>query len=338
MTETVSESPRTTWNVYKTDTQEIKKLEDIRDLSQPEVFRFLLLFYKDKGRLPTKKEEWDIFLRDQISKKEIYIHLKEHPADSRFMFKKYTDQQNFIRELCDPENPIHVPEVLKELSEKFQIENLKEDISEFQTKKIRLQGEVNKLSSEISEKSSELSEIENRLLPMKVDKESLEKEAANIRSDEGIQRLEKFIGKVTTITTSIIQGSPELHILKERKIGRDQLQLIEDLRDDTTSLSEYLKSNDFINSAKLDSMREALYKEMERIAEDNKTYAGENIGKNEVKVIEMLSEAISPYDNLKGSEIINGFQMGRLIGVVQDAIQLLQKSQVRFENIKRRIK
>lgn len=335
MTESLSELPRTTWNVYKDDTKEIKKIEDTRDLSQPEVFRFLLRFYRDKGRFPDKKEDWEIFLRDQISKKEIYTHLRDHPDHSKFMFKKYTDQQNFIRELCDPENPIHVPEVFNQLKEKFEIEGVKENLSEMKSRKIKLQNEINKLSSEIDQKSSELFEIENRLDPMKIDMDVLEKQVANIRSDEGLTKILKFIEKVKSVATTIIEGSPELHILKERKLDRNQLQLVENLRDLSSELPDYLSSNDFISEAKLDEQRKELLEQIKKVSEENKVYANENIGKNSDKVIETLLSAISPYLDTKGSDVISGYQMGRLVGIIQDSIRVLEKSKSRYDNLKR---
>ena len=39
---------------------------------------------------------------DKATNEELYSYLKENPTASRFIFRKYSANQSFLKELCDP--------------------------------------------------------------------------------------------------------------------------------------------------------------------------------------------------------------------------------------------
>ena len=56
-----------------------------------------------------------------VTNEELYTYLKENPKASLFIFNKYKNNRDFIKELCDPRNPIYLETVAENLKETLQI-------------------------------------------------------------------------------------------------------------------------------------------------------------------------------------------------------------------------
>lgn len=93
----------------------------------------------------------DFLFSGEATNEEIYSYLKEHPETSPFLYKKYKSNQGFIKELCDPENPIFIPSVREYLKDVIVIENVREDLSLLQNRQTKLRSEISLLEEELRE-------------------------------------------------------------------------------------------------------------------------------------------------------------------------------------------
>ena len=87
----------------------------------------------------------------EASNEEVYVFLKDHPESSLFLFKQYKANQSFIKNLCDPENPIFIPQVSEYMKDLFAVETVQEDITNLENRQRKLQHEIGLLEEELTE-------------------------------------------------------------------------------------------------------------------------------------------------------------------------------------------
>ena len=120
---------------------------------------------------------------------EIYSYLKENPSASRFIFKKYTANQSFLKELVDPENPIYLEDVANNLKEIYQIKEEIENVEKLRSERGKLNNELTKLRDEIKQVEDEYDVIHDNLEKIKKENEEYSRQRTNIRTDKGLEML-----------------------------------------------------------------------------------------------------------------------------------------------------
>ena len=92
----------------------------------------------------------------------VYGYLKNNPGASEFIYKKYSKLRSLIAELCDPKNPLYLPEVAENLKEIVTLENAKEDLKSIQDRIGFLGSERDKLQATVDEKVKEYNDFEEK--------------------------------------------------------------------------------------------------------------------------------------------------------------------------------
>ena len=82
---------------------------------------------------------------DKVTNEELYVYLKEKPTASLFIFDKYKANRDFIKELCNPSNPIYLEMVAENLKATFQITEAKEDIESLNRERSNARNQLNDL-------------------------------------------------------------------------------------------------------------------------------------------------------------------------------------------------
>lgn len=145
----------------------LSKLYQILRTGHVKIVHEIIEEYKntDKNQnLNNENENSPPFLfTDRATNEELYAYLKENPSASRFIFKKYTANQSFLKELCDPENPIHLEEVAKNLQNVYKLQDDEQRAREIEDKISRLDHESEKLKEEIKEYETEYDTINGNL-------------------------------------------------------------------------------------------------------------------------------------------------------------------------------
>ncbi|MCL4480401.1 MAG: hypothetical protein M1113_02825, partial [Candidatus Thermoplasmatota archaeon] len=135
---------------------------------------------------------------------ELYSYLKENPSASRFIFKKYTANQSFIKELVDPENPIYLDGVANNLKEIYQIKEEIENVEKLRSEKGNLNNEISKLRDEIKLVEDEYDGIYGNLEKIRKEDEEYSRQRTNIRTDKGLEMLEQSIKEITTFQNTFL--------------------------------------------------------------------------------------------------------------------------------------
>lgn len=186
----VARSNLATVGVLKED-KEILDKNNVK-LNQDFIHRAVRQFVKNKEdskeilSLQIEKNTPSFLFTDKTTNEELYTYLKEDPSASRFIFKKYTADQSFLRELCDPENPIYLEEVAKNLQNIYQVKEEEKNIRELQEERSRLERENEKLRKEIEEAEKEYDMIFNNLDAVKKEDENYNMQRSNIRTGQGL--------------------------------------------------------------------------------------------------------------------------------------------------------
>lgn len=89
---------------------------------------------KSSGITNDKGEEIPAFLfTTEATNEEIFAYLKNNPQYSEFLYKTYTNNQSFIRELCDPASSLHLSRVREYLQETLDLDKEKEKLAGIQS-------------------------------------------------------------------------------------------------------------------------------------------------------------------------------------------------------------
>ena len=103
-------------------------------LNQEFVHEYVMQFLENKNKpekevlsveIEKKKDDIPAFLfTDTVTNDELYGYLKKKPEASQFIYDKYKGNQNFIKELCNPKNPIYLGEVAENLKKLYEYQEI----------------------------------------------------------------------------------------------------------------------------------------------------------------------------------------------------------------------
>ena len=109
----------------------------------------------------TQKEETPSFLfTNTVTNDELYTYLRKNPTASKFIFNKYKNNRDFIKELCDPSNPIYLEMVAENLKEIFKISEVKEDLESLKKERFDLQQNIIDLKKTLQETTKEYDSLD----------------------------------------------------------------------------------------------------------------------------------------------------------------------------------
>ena len=147
-------------------------------------------------------------LYSDLDEVTMYGYLKNNPGASEFIYQKYTKLRPLIAELCDPKNPLYLPDVAENLKEIVTLERAKEDLKSIQDRIGFLGSERDKLQATVDEKVKEYENIEEKISIIRKEEESINRQKANIRTDYGLEKINSLFDsllKITQATTPIIR-------------------------------------------------------------------------------------------------------------------------------------
>ncbi len=155
-----------------------------------------------------EKVQWlenDSFLLDQdVDRRQVYIYMKKNPDSAKFIYRKYKSLQPIIRELCDPQNPLFLDGVKTALAGIVEVENGKLDIEKIKSEIAKENTELKKLKDEVEEAKGEYDAIHENLERIRVAEQEYNKQRSNIRTDAGMELIEKNATDVMEFLTAIL--------------------------------------------------------------------------------------------------------------------------------------
>lgn len=208
---------------------------------------------------------------DTATNEGLYTYLKPHPEASRFLFRKYKSNQSFIKELCDPENPLYLKEVSDNLKDMIDINKIKEDIESLTRKQIIAQSELNALEGEMEKRNKEYEELYAKIPDMKKEITELQRITANLSTEEAQKRIKSFYESVLNFTESVLElrkKQPISASYSGLKLELNHINTLKLLGEKAKTDMEYITKEDLISIEKLDEQRKRIKEDMEKEKEE----------------------------------------------------------------------
>ena len=287
---------------------------------------------------------------DKATNEELYSYLKENPTASRFIFKKYSANQSFLKEICDPENPIHLSEVANSLQGIYHIKEEEKNIEALLHEKSRLSGELEKIKEEIEEAETEYDAIHENLERIRKEDETYNMQRSNVRTDMGLKLIADNFESISRYFDAIHQKwdvyfkehGPSMGMIIEKNDFNQMDVLNRNIRE----MMERIKTDDFLSPENLDKyhreLMEKVKQEQESSSKEMKTFIAHNPKKslreiiNEIYYVQKrIIEAED--DGYKGKFLTKG-NLDLILGNIEDGMKRLNYLMDQVENVNRRNK
>ncbi len=220
------------------------------------------------------KEETPSFLfTNTVTNDELYAYLKKNPTASKFLFNKYKSNRDFIKELCDPSNPIYLEMVAENLKEIFKISEVKEDIDSLKKERFDLQESVNDLKKTLQDTTKEYDTFESKISNGKEELDNIQKQIANLREEESLKRIKSFYKSVDDFIMNITEAHDKLPIesIGSMRLDIHQINLLKLLQKGIKSDLNLIENIDLLSEEMLDAKRKEIKEKMEKEMAEGET-------------------------------------------------------------------
>ena len=285
------------------------------------------------------------FLLDpDVDVKTIYGYLKNNPSASKFIYKKYRDLRGSLTEICDPDNPLYLPEVAESLKETIQIQSVKLDIVEMKSELNFLKNEKTKLQEEVELKEREYDEISERVESLQRRSEELDRQIGNITDPEILIAVKSLCKDVNAFSQSVLKSGDINEItLKIRKLSTDQVQTLNLLGEKANSTLKTISDEDALSELKLSENRQRykdqIDQEKEIALKEMNAFMAHNPRKllnkilNDIDVCTRKIEG-APNDGASGF-YLNNLTAGMIRGNLEESMKLINHLLDQLENKER---
>jgi hypothetical protein len=299
---------------------------------------------------------------DKATNEELYSYLKENPTASRFIFKKYSANQSFLKELCDPENPIYLNEVAKNLEGIYQVKEEEKNLEFLKEQKSRLNGELEKIKDEIKEAEDQYDSLYENLERLKKEYDTQAMQMSNIRTDKGLEMITSTSNDIIKHFDAILErwntyfkehGGATMGMT----LNSEDFNHMELLNRNTKAMMEQIRTVEFTSVENLDKIHREmiekerqLRKEMAEMEEQEKKNAEKsmdgimatNAKKVIPKVMDDIVQSVGHFKrapiNIEGHKYFNKVGESQVLEPLNDAYRLMDNLNSQIANKERREK
>ena len=286
------------------------------------------------------------FLLDSdVDIRTIYGYLRTKPEASKFIYKKYPKARESLKEICDRDNPLCLPDVLESLSEVIRIDAYKEDAEQVKKELFRLMGERSKLQEEIDKQEKEYDEISERVESLQRRSEELDRQIGNITDPEILIQVKSLCKDVNAFSQSVFKsGDINELTLKIRKLTTDQVQTLNLLGEKANNTLKTISDEDTLSELKLSEKRQKLKEEIEK-EKDNalkemNAFMAHNPRKLLNKILNDIDVSVRKIegapDDVSGGFYLNKLTGGMVVGNLDESMKYINHLLDQMENKERR--
>jgi hypothetical protein len=288
-------------------------------------------------------------LESKADMKQVYMYLKNKPESAKFIYKKYPDLRETIKEICDPDNPLFLSKVKDSLSELIDFDIEKVSLEDIRNEVKKQSIDLDRLKAEIKDEEKQYDQIALEIDRKKAELENLDRLSGNIRSDPGLERINDYITDAKAIMETIEKKGDEYFIAHithpeaQITMSKDQFLHVKSLINNADELKKYLESNDFLSSEYLDENRKKIKEQMEKEKQSALNEVESIKLLNPLRSIKQLNSGIANirYKLDKGEEVggivtfnIPGFKM--IKGELEELMTIADNMEMQFTNVKER--
>ena len=301
-----------------------------------------------------EKLQWldnDSFLLDQdVDVKQVYYYLKKNPDSAKFIFRKYKELQPTIKELCDPDNPLYLDGVKTALDGIVELESDKENAETLKAEIAKENHEIQLLKQEIEQAKTEYDTTYENLEQIKKEEQEYNKQRSNIRSDPGLEMIQKNSSDVMAFIDSILQKwntyFKEHVTALGMQLDKSELNHMDLLNRNLKDMAERIHSDDFLSPENLDKYHQELLEkikaEKENSLHEMDAFMSYNPKKVLAKILDNTANAMKKIegadDDGAGGMYLNKFTSGFVKGNLLEGMKYLNNLMDQVENKERRSK
>lgn len=295
--------------------------------------------------------ENDSFLLDsEVDKRQVYYYLKKNPGSAKFIYRKYRGLQPIIRELCDKENPLYLDEVRKALEGIVTIEDSKENLEKLKAEISKENHEIQLLQNELDEIKAEYDTKQESVEAIKREYEEAMKQRSNIRTDAGLELIQKNTTDVTSFIDSVMEKWHRYFKEHVTALGMEltttELSHMNLLNKGLKDMLEKIHSTDFLSIESLDAyhkeLLEKVKQEKENALNEMNGFMSHNPRKLIPKIVDSINLSIRHFEkaesDFNGLKFFNPVGQNQVLNPLNDALGLLDHLQDQMENKERRSK
>ena len=218
----------------------------------------------------------DFIFNAQATNLDIYNFLKDRPDASEFVFNKYSNNREFIKELCIQKNPIYLPNVEKNLKEIIELDKEKESLASLVRQKNEIRDQIPLLESEKESAEKEVNGLRDEVGALVRERDELSKYVSNLRQDIGYTEVSGFIEKVHSTIKDIMDVWKPAPGFETLTLQRSDALRVRELIKESERLSNLLINSDFLTSEILDKKHQELDEEMKKVDREVQLFRDRN--------------------------------------------------------------
>ena len=219
-------------------------------------------------------ESEGFLLEPNVNVKNLYMYLKKNPTAAQFIYEKYANVRETLKEVCNVKNPLYVEAVANELRELITITDAKEDIESLNRERSNLRNQLNDLKKEISEKNKELDTLESQVPELTQQIDDMHKVFGNLSQEETITRIKSFYESVGTFVDSVLESQkrqPISESFNSARLDLNQLNVLRMLQKTGKADLDFILNEDLLSEANLDKKRKEIKEKMEKEMAEGET-------------------------------------------------------------------
>ena len=292
-------------------------------------------------------ENEGFLLRKDVDIENLYFYLKKNPKAAKFIYRKFQNARDILKEICDSGNPLYLEGVADQLKETIEITQVQNDISQLESEKIRLIDERSRIDTELKEQEEKYNHLstEAEELTKKVD--DAQRLIGNLMSQEGRKRIADFyeaVKRFIEVVWKAQNGLPITEAINSVRLNWDQITLLKTLQKTVDMDLDYLANKDLLSEEMLDRKRKEIKEQMDKEQDQALRAMDSFMAHNPVKLIgksidsiKFVQKQLDQGDPAEGAGV---FFYLRAIGTMKAnldvPVRLLSNLQTQIENVERR--
>ena len=181
-----------------------------------------------RGKLSVLENEGFLLRRD-VDIENLYMYLKKNHKAAQFIYQKYSNVREVLKEICNPRNPLYIEAVANELRDLVELSDLKEDIESIRRERSNVLGQLNDIKKELSDKNKELESLESKIPEVTKNLEDLQRVIGNLSTEEAKKKIKEFYESVDRFITGVFESQKRQPISESfNSVRLDMNQIVSD--------------------------------------------------------------------------------------------------------------
>ena len=219
-------------------------------------------------------ENEGFLLRRDVDIENLYMYLKKNHKAAQFIYQKYANVREVLKEICNPRNPLYIEAVANELKDLVELSDLKEDFEALNRERSNLRNQLNDLKKEASEKNKELDSLEAKVPELTKNLEDLQRIIANLSTQEAKTKIKEFYESVDKFIEAAFKEQAKQPIsesFNSLRLDINQINLLKMLQKTAKSDMDFIENSDLISEEMLDAKRKEIKEKMEKEMQEGET-------------------------------------------------------------------